>query len=383
MSAQAERTSAVEPPPSRAGGRRWWLAGIIVVTAAAAVLRLIALGTVPEDLYYDAAVRSMTLSLHNFFFGAFDPSALTSIDKPPIDLWLQVISVKLFGWGPVALKLPEAIAGTLAIPLQYDLVRRVAGPLPALAGAAVLAFLPTSVITARSDTMDSVMMLLLLVVAWLLLRGAERRQLRWLIAAAVVLGVDFNVKLFEALVPVPAFLFFVWICWRGDAIALRLRRLAAAGAVFAAVALSWIVLVTIVPTRAPAVRDRLDQRQHLECGVRLQRPRPHHAGAEAAQLLDDLGGGADRPRGGGELDLGRRPTHLLDDAGLAAGAVPPVPVQPRRLRHAARDAAVRGDGVRARRARAAAAAAAAAAARRLARAADRLGGGDRASRSGC
>ena len=63
------------------------------------MLRLIALDTVPRGLYYDASVRSMTLSLHNFFFGAFDPSATTSIDKPPLDLWLQVIMVKLFGFG--------------------------------------------------------------------------------------------------------------------------------------------------------------------------------------------------------------------------------------------------------------------------------------------
>jgi len=122
--------------PARASGllsgeRRWWLA-LAGVTVVAAVLRLIALSTVPENLFYDAAVRSMTLSLHNFFYGAFDPSASTSIDKPPIDLWLQVIAVKLFGWSSVTLKLPEAIAGTAAIPLLYDLVRRIAGPLAAL-----------------------------------------------------------------------------------------------------------------------------------------------------------------------------------------------------------------------------------------------------------
>ncbi|GAC1314719.1 MAG: hypothetical protein NVSMB14_15020 [Isosphaeraceae bacterium] len=39
-----------------------------------------------------------------------------------------------------------------------------------------LTVLPTSVITARSDTMDSLMMLLLIGVAWLLLRYAERAR---------------------------------------------------------------------------------------------------------------------------------------------------------------------------------------------------------------
>jgi 4-amino-4-deoxy-L-arabinose transferase-like glycosyltransferase len=226
---------------------RRWLAAIVAVTALAALLRFVDLGQVPLNLYYDAAVRSMTLSLHNFLYGAFDPSATTSIDKPPIDLWLQVISVKIFGWGSVSLKLPEALAGILAVPLLYDVVRRIAGPLAALGSALTLAVLPTSVVTARSDTMDSVMMVLLLVVAWLLVRSVQRRELRWLVAAAVVLGVAFNVKLFEALVPAPAFLLFVWLCWGDERRSVRVRRLLIAGAAFVAVALSWIVFFSLTP----------------------------------------------------------------------------------------------------------------------------------------
>ena len=170
----------------------WW-AALGAVTVLAAVLRLIVLTGVPDNLFYDASVRSMGLSLHNFLYGAFDPTAATAIDKPPIDLWLQVLSVKLFGWSSVALKLPEAISGTIAIPVLYDLVRRVAGPLAALCSALTLTILPTSVITARSDTMDSLMMLLLVVIAWLLLRAVQRRQ-RWpLLLAGALLGIDFNI----------------------------------------------------------------------------------------------------------------------------------------------------------------------------------------------
>jgi len=72
---------------------------ICVVTVIAAVLRFAQLDGVSGNQFYDAAVRSMSGSVHNFFFGAFDPAAILSIDKPPLDLWLQVISVKLFGWG--------------------------------------------------------------------------------------------------------------------------------------------------------------------------------------------------------------------------------------------------------------------------------------------
>jgi 4-amino-4-deoxy-L-arabinose transferase-like glycosyltransferase len=229
-------------------GRRWWLA-LALVTLVGAVLRLITLSTVPENLFYDASVRSMGLSLHNFLYGAFDPTARTAIDKPPIDLWLQVVAVKLFGFNSTVLKLPEAVAGTAAIPLLYDLVRRLAGPAAALCGAATLALLPTSVITARSDTMDSFMMALLLVVAWLLVASVQRGDRRLLLAAAAVLGLAFNVKLFEALVPVPAFVLFLWLCWRDERLRVRLRRLAVAGALFVSVALCWMVFVSLSPAR--------------------------------------------------------------------------------------------------------------------------------------
>ncbi|MEA2266398.1 MAG: hypothetical protein QOE27_1981 [Solirubrobacteraceae bacterium] len=250
MTADGIGPAAAEPDgsgsPEPGGGGRWWIAGLVLVTVLAAGLRLVGVARVPENPFYDAAVRSMTLSWHNFLFGAFDPTAGASIDKPPLDLWLQVVAVKLLGFNSTVLKLPSAIGGTLAVPLLYDLVRRLAGRPAALAGALTLAVLPAAVVTARSDTMDSLMMALLIACAWLLLRYAERRQTRWLILAAVVLGIDFNVKLFEALVPVPALVAFLWICWRGEPISARGLRLGVVTGVFAAVALSWLVAVSAV-----------------------------------------------------------------------------------------------------------------------------------------
>ena len=228
-------------------GRRWKLA-LAAVTLLALLLRLVRLRYVPEDEYYDAAVRSMTLSLHNFFYGAFEPGGSASIDKPPLDLWLQVVSVKLLGYGPTTLKLPEALSGAAAVPLLYDLVRRVCGRAAGLASAAVLALLPLSVVASRSDTMDSVMMALLVATAWLALRAAQRGQQRWLLAAAAVLGLAFNVKLFEALVPLPALLLFLWLCWRGVPRRTRVLRLAGAGAVFATVACAWLIFVSLTPS---------------------------------------------------------------------------------------------------------------------------------------
>ena len=78
------------------------LGALGLITVLAGVLRLTALGSVRLDPFYDAAVRSMSLSVHNFFFGVYEPGGSVAIDKPPIDLWLQVISVKLFGFNSTA-----------------------------------------------------------------------------------------------------------------------------------------------------------------------------------------------------------------------------------------------------------------------------------------
>ncbi len=68
--------------------------GICAITALAAALRLAELEDVRGNPFYDAAVHSMGLSWRNFLFGAFDPGAMLAIDKPPLDLWLQVASTK-------------------------------------------------------------------------------------------------------------------------------------------------------------------------------------------------------------------------------------------------------------------------------------------------
>jgi 4-amino-4-deoxy-L-arabinose transferase-like glycosyltransferase len=93
------------------------------IVAIAAGLRLAHLGDVPGNPFYDAAVHTMSLSWHSFLFGALDPSGGVAVDKPPVDLWVQVGAVKLFGYNPTALKLPQALAGAASVIVLFDLVR--------------------------------------------------------------------------------------------------------------------------------------------------------------------------------------------------------------------------------------------------------------------
>jgi 4-amino-4-deoxy-L-arabinose transferase-like glycosyltransferase len=223
---------------------------LAAVTVLGAALRFYAFSKVHPNPYYDAAVRSMGLSWHNLFFGAGEPGGGVSVDKTPVDLWLQVASVKLFGFSSTSLRLPEALAGTAAIPLLYDLVRRLFDRRAGLVSAAALAVMPMAVLTARSDTMDSIMMVFALLAGWCLVRAvsSQRRELLWVCLAGASMGLAFEVKLFESLVALPAllplYLLASRLSWRR-----RVGNLLAGFAVFVVVALSWVTAASLTPAR--------------------------------------------------------------------------------------------------------------------------------------
>jgi 4-amino-4-deoxy-L-arabinose transferase-like glycosyltransferase len=214
------------------------------VLALASALRLAALGRVPTNPYYDAAVRSMGTSWAAFLSGAFEPGRRVAIDKPPIDLWLQVASTRIFGFGTVGLLLPAALGGIALVAAVMWLLRSLFGRPAALAGGLALAVLPSAVIVARSDTMDAVMAALATAGAALVVRAARSGRVAPLVGAGVLLGLAFDVKLTEALVPA----FAVAVLWL--AAGRRGRRgigLAAGGTAFVATALAWLVAVSVVP----------------------------------------------------------------------------------------------------------------------------------------
>lgn len=221
-------------------------AALVGIAALAAVLRFDGLAAMQLNPYYDAAVRSMGSSWHAFLVGAFNPNASVAVDKPPVDMWLQVASTKLFGFTPFAILLPEALASTVAVVLLYDIVRRGFGRTAGLAAAAALAVLPVEVVTARSDTMDSAMMAMLVLAAWLIVRAVERNRARELYLAAAVVGLAFETKLFEALVPLPALVLLFLLGSRAPW-GRRIKQLLVAGVVMVGVALAWPIMFALLP----------------------------------------------------------------------------------------------------------------------------------------
>jgi 4-amino-4-deoxy-L-arabinose transferase-like glycosyltransferase len=107
------------------------------------------------DPFYDGAARSMGTTWHALVTGAIDPAATVALDKPPGYGWLQVAATKLLGVDGLALHLPAALAGIVAVAALYDALRSLFGRRAAVAGALALAVLPIAVVTSRSDTMDA------------------------------------------------------------------------------------------------------------------------------------------------------------------------------------------------------------------------------------
>jgi 4-amino-4-deoxy-L-arabinose transferase-like glycosyltransferase len=183
--------------------RDWQVAGALALLAAA--LNFVRLPPLAElNLYYATAVKSMTMSWSNFFFVSFDPGGFVSVDKPPLGLWLQALSVRVLGFNSFSLILPQAIAGTLSVVILYVIVRRRFGRPAGVIAGALLATSPINVVVNRSNIFESQLVLTSLLVALAILTAVRHGSLRWLLVSAVFIGVGFNIKSFAALLVVPA-----------------------------------------------------------------------------------------------------------------------------------------------------------------------------------
>ena len=196
--------------------------------------------------FYAAGVRSMLDSWHNFFFVSYDPGGFVTIDKPALGFWLQTISAKIFGFTAFSVYLPQALAGVFSVLILYHLVRRHFGVTAGLLAALALAISPISVLTNRNNTIDSTLVLCMMLGAWAVLKAAETGKLRWLLMCAVAVGLGYNVKMTEVFLVVPAY-GLLYLLAAPKKIWTRIWHLTVALALMLVIALSWSVVVDLTP----------------------------------------------------------------------------------------------------------------------------------------
>ncbi|MBI5301615.1 MAG: glycosyltransferase family 39 protein [Chloroflexi bacterium] len=232
---------------SRARAFEWIaLAAIIALAAALRLANLSALGD--ANHYYTAAVEAMSQSWHNFFFAAAEPGGAVSVDKPPVGLWFQVISAYFFGVNGFGVLLPQIMAGILSVFVVYRLVRKPFGVIAGLVAGLALAITPVAVATDRNNTMDSTLILTLLLAAWAFLEATQRgtRSVRYLILGSLLVGIGFNIKMLQAYLPAPAF-YALYVLGSPERWWRKSANLALAVLVLLAVSLSWTIAVDLTP----------------------------------------------------------------------------------------------------------------------------------------
>jgi 4-amino-4-deoxy-L-arabinose transferase-like glycosyltransferase len=223
--------------------------------------------------YYSAAVRSMASSWHNFLFASLDPSGVMTVDKPPLALWVQALSVRVFGYHPLAILLPQALMGVAGVVLVYDLVQRRFGRLGGSIAGLALATTPITVAISRHNNPDALLVLCCVAALWCTVRAFEaagrsregdasrpagtrsHAGTGWLVLAGVCVGLGFETKMGVALVVVPGIaLAWLWCApaaRRGaTALAARLhalRQLLWGGLAMVLVGGAWPLLVELTP----------------------------------------------------------------------------------------------------------------------------------------
>ncbi len=227
--------------PSPSG---WIVAAIAALAAVLYTWSLAAVGY--GNSYYAAAVKSASTSWKALFFGAIDPGSFITVDKPPAAFWVQGLSARIFGFSSLSMLLPEAIAGVASVLILHRLVRKWAGDWPAHFAALAFAFTPVAVQMFRYNNPDALLTLLCLAAAWALWSAVETGRTRWLVLAAVLVGLAFNTKMLQAFLILPAFVLVYLVAGRPRLVK-RLVQLTAALAALIVSSGWWVAIVSFWP----------------------------------------------------------------------------------------------------------------------------------------
>jgi len=239
-------TTILSPKTSRRNKLLTAIALTLIISLGA-FLRLYELGAYSiGNTYYAATVKSMLSSWSNFFFGAFEPGGSVTVDKPPLGFWVQSVSAALLGVSGFSLAFPNALAGIGSIGLTYHLIRKQFNTAAGLVAALTLAVVPVTISTERNNTIDGLLVFVLLLAAWAVWKSVESGKFRYLLLGAFIVGLGFNIKMLQAYMVIPA-LYALYFFGAKQGWLTRIWHLGVATTLLFAVSLSWAVVVDLVP----------------------------------------------------------------------------------------------------------------------------------------
>ncbi|USS91635.1 glycosyltransferase family 39 protein [Fructobacillus americanaquae] len=186
----------------------WYLVGILILSAI-----LYGWGTWDAgsaNSFYTAAITSMTKSWSNFWYGAFDPAGFITVDKPPVALWFMAISAKIFGVHGWSVVLPSVLAGIASVYLMYRLLEPKFGVWAGRTAALFMTLTPTVVANSRTNNMDAILVLFLLLAVFTLQKTVNKKNVWLVMLSFALIGVSFNIKMLQAFMILPAmFVYYI------------------------------------------------------------------------------------------------------------------------------------------------------------------------------
>lgn len=220
-----------------------WLVAILLLSV---FLNFYNIGNAGSNVYYTAAAKSMTANWKAFFFASLDPEGFITVDKPPVALWFQALSVAILGVSDWSVLLPEAIAGVLSTWIIYFIVKPIFGRGAALWSSLIFACTPIFVAVTRTNNIDSILIFTLLAATWALMKSIHKQKISWLLVSFALVGVGFNMKMLQAYMVLPAFYFFYFLAskanWKK-----RIKHLSVATAILVAISVSYAAIADSIP----------------------------------------------------------------------------------------------------------------------------------------
>ena len=105
-----------------------------------------------------------------------------TVDKPPLALWVQALSARVFGFNSLSdARAAGADGRRRRSALVYDLTRRLFGRAAGFVAGLVLALTPITVAISRHNNPDALLVLCCVAALWALVRALEDGRTRWLV----------------------------------------------------------------------------------------------------------------------------------------------------------------------------------------------------------